>query len=400
MTAVTERPGTDLAARLDDPALYVDDPHPLYARLRQEAPLAWNEESGYWAVARHHGVMAVSTDPATFCSGRGILVDEIGVRYPSPPTMMHTDPPEHTRYRRLVQPGFRPSVVRDLEPDVRRQAVALLDAIEPGEVVDLVPALAVPFPLQVICRLLGVDGDRWEQFYEWSEAVIPGATDWATERRQALQAEMFEYLVGLAATRRADPTDDVVSQLATAAPDGEQLTDVELGMFLIQLLVAGNETTRNLLSGGLAALAARPRQWALLAADPRRIATAVEELLRWTTPVISFMRTATRPTELCGQEVAEGEPVLCLYASANRDEDVFGPDAGDLDVTRDPNPHVSFGFGVHFCLGAALGRLEARVVLEELLARFSTMSPAGDVVRAPSPVIAGVRRAPVVVTAR
>jgi len=199
---------------------------------------------------------------------------------------------------------------------------------------------------------------------------------------------------------KADPTDDVVSQLATAAPDGEQLTDVELGMFLIQLLVAGNETTRNLLSGGLAALAARPRQWALLAADPRRIATAVEELLRWTTPVISFMRTATRPTELCGQEVAEGEPVLCLYASANRDEDVFGPDAGDLDVTRDPNPHVSFGFGVHFCLGAALGRLEARVVLEELLARFSTMSPAGDVVRAPSPVIAGVRRAPVVVTAR
>jgi cytochrome P450 len=167
-------------------------------------------------------------------------------------------------------------------------------------------------------------------------------------------------------------------------------------MFLIQLLVAGNETTRNLLSGGLVALAERPDQWAALRADPALVPTAVEELLRWTTPVISFMRTATTPATVRGVAVAEGDPVLLVYASANRDEEVFGPDAGELRVSRHPNPHVAFGFGPHFCLGAALARLEARVVLSELLGRFESLHLAGSVERTPSPVIAGVRHAPLV----
>lgn len=391
----TTRPGHELARRLTDPSLYLGDPFPLYARLRAEAPVAWHEDPGFWAVTTHAEVLAAGADPATFCSAQGILVDEIGVDYPSPPTMMHTDPPAHTRYRRMVQPGFKPSAVRGLEESVRAEAEALLARIEADVAVDIVPALSVPFPLRVICGLLGVDSDEWPRFYEWSEAAIPGATDWPQEKKDALLAEMFGYLVAVATQRRAGPRSDVVSALATAAPDGDELSDAELAMFLVQLLVAGNETTRNLLSGGLAVLAESPAQWGRLRADRSLVPRAVEELLRWTTPVISFLRTATCDTELRGQAIAAGEPVLLVYASANRDEEAFGPTAGQLDVGRDPNPHVSFGFGPHFCLGAALARLEARVVLEGLLERFVTLEPAGPVERAPSSVIAGVRRAPI-----
>jgi cytochrome P450 len=185
----------------------------------------------------------------------------------------------------------------------------------------------------------------------------------------------------------------VLSQLATVTVDGDQLSDDELSMFLVQLLVAGNETTRNMLSAGLVALADAPDQWRRLTSDIGLLNSAVEELLRYTSPVISFMRTATRDTELGGQAIAQGEPLLLLFGSADRDEEVFGPDAGELDVGRDPNPHVAFGFGNHFCLGATLARLEGRVVLEELLARFSSIERVGPVERSGSSVIAGVRRA-------
>jgi cytochrome P450 len=396
---VTRRPGEALAAGLTDPSLYAGDPFPLYARLRAEAPVAWNAEHGFWALTTHPEVQHAGADPQTFCSRQGILVQEIGVEHATPPTMMHTDPPAHTRYRRLVQPGFKPTVVRDLEAAVRDHARRLIDEIEPGVPVDLLPALSVPFPLQVICHLLGVDGGEWPRFYEWSEAVIPGAVDWPPEKIAALQLEMWQFLVGTAKARRAAPRDDVISAIATAAVDGDELTDDELAMFLVQLLVAGNETTRNLLSGGLLALADEPAQWARLRDDRALVPTAVEELLRWTTPVISFLRTATRDVELRGQLVAAGEPVLLVYASANRDEAVFGDSAGRLDVGRDPNPQLSFGFGPHFCLGAALARLEGRVVLDALLDRFSAIEPAGPVERAPSPVIAGIRKAPVRFTA-
>jgi cytochrome P450 len=254
--------------------------------------------------------------------------------------------------------------------------------------------------LQVICELLGVDGSQWPRFFEWSEAVIPGETEQTETERAELQAEMWGYLVGVAEERRAAPAEDLVSVLAMVGSEedtkGDRLSEAELAMFLIQLLVAGNETTRNLLSAGLAALAAHPDQWAALRADPALIPNAVEELLRWTTPVISFMRTATADCTVRGQPVAADDPVLLLYASANRDEEVFGADADRLRVDRHPNPHVSFGFGPHFCLGAALARLEGRVVLAELVTRFASLTPAGPVERTASPVIAGVRHAPLV----
>ncbi|MHB8221117.1 MAG: cytochrome P450 [Acidimicrobiales bacterium] len=394
--AARSRPGGELAAALTDPSLYTGDPFAHYARLRSEAPVAWHAGAGFWAVSTHAEVQAVGTDPATFSSASGILVEEIGTHYPSPPTMMHTDPPLHTRYRRLAQPGFKPSIVRGLESSIRSKARALVADIVDGEPVDVVPGLCVPFPLQVICELLGVDGDRWPTFYQWSEAAIPGATEWPEQRKEELLAEMWAFLVGVATERRAAPRDDVVSALATASPDGDRLSDDELAMFLIQLLVAGNETTRNLLAGGLAALAQNPEQWSRLRSDRSLVPSAVEELLRWTSPVISFLRTARHDTMLADQPIAAGEPVLMIYASANRDERVFGPTAGRLDVGRDPNPHLSFGFGPHFCLGAALARLEARVMLEEIIDRFSTIEPAGPIERASSSVIAGVRHAPLI----
>jgi len=387
------RPGTELAAGVLEAGLYATDPHPLFTRLRAEAPVAWNEERRFWAVTRHADVSAIGFDHETFCSRRGILVDEIGVTYESPPTMMHTDPPAHTRYRRLVQPGFKPSVVRALEPAVRARARDLVARLGEGRPVDVVPLLSVPLPLQVISEIMGLPVEDWERFYEWSEAVIPGATDWPEERRNRLQGEMITFLVDLTEQRRSEPRPDILTELAGAEIDGDRLSDAELAMFLVQLLVAGNETTRNLLSGGLVALAETPGQWERLVDDPGLVPDAVEEMLRWTTPVVSFMRTATRRTELAGVTIDEGEPVLMVYASANRDEDVFGPTSATFDVGRHPNPHIAFGNGSHFCLGAALARLEGRVVLEELLDRFDAVEPAGEVERSGSSVIAGVRRA-------
>jgi cytochrome P450 len=391
------------AGRLLDPTLYAaGDPFALYAELRRTAPVCWvdYERGGFWAVTTHPEVSHIGADPGAFCSSRGILTDEIGTTYETPPTMMHTDPPQHTRYRRLVQPGFKPSMVRLMEAGVTAKATGLLDQIEGGVTFDVVQDLSIPFPLLVICELLGVDGSQWPRFFDWSEAVIPGEVEQTEEQRTAYQIEMWEYLIGVAEERRKAPADDLVSVLANVGSDpesdGEELTEAELAMFLIQLLVAGNETTRNLISGGLVALAENPDQWAALQADRSLIPAAIEELLRWTTPVISFMRTATADTTIRGVDVAAGDPVLLVYASANRDEEVFGPDAGQLRIDRHPNPHVSFGFGPHFCLGAVLARLEGRVVLGQLLDRFDTLSLAGPVQRTSSPVIAGVRSASLV----
>lgn len=400
----------DLTAPLADPEFYAGDPFPLYARLRSEAPLAYNESVGFWVASRHADVVTISRDPETFCSGRGIMVFEIGSDYASPPTMMHTDPPDHTRYRALVQPGFRPSFMRALEQGVRRRTVGLVDRIDPGSPFDVVNELTVPLPLQVISDLLGVPEEEWPRFFRWSEAVIPGATDWPEEERAALSGEMVAYLLAAAADRRANPRDDIISELGAAEVDGDRLNDDELAMFLVQLLVAGNETTRNMMSGGLVGFAGDPAQWATLrrkvaggaggsgeAGRPgRAVPIAVEEMLRWTTPVVSFMRTTTRPVQFAGQQLGADQPVLMLYASANRDEAVFGPTAGRFDAARDPNPHVAFGFGPHFCIGAVLARLEGRILLEELLERFESIEMAGPVVRTASPVIAGIRSAPMV----
>ena len=380
-------------AELLDPTTYLGDPRPLYATLRREAPVTWVEEPGFWAVSTHQLLTKASLHPEDFCSSRGILVEEIGTTYASPPTMMHTDAPEHTRYRRLAQPGFKPTVVRQLRDQVAATADRLLNTLPIGEDLDIVTSLAIPFPLQVIAEILGADIDEWSTFFRWSEAAIPGAQELDAETRAATQLEMWNYLIDLAEQRRREPRDDLVSAIATAPIDGDLLSEAELAMFLIQLLVAGNETTRNLISGGLVALADRPEQWQRIVENEDVLPTAVEELLRWTTPVTSFLRTATKQTSLGGVEIGEGDPILLLYGSANLDEDAFGPTVNELDVTRSPNPQVSFGVGNHFCLGAALARMEADILLRGLASRASTLQRIGEVERSPSTVIAGLRHA-------
>lgn len=388
-------PGPDLTEPLLDDGFFAADPWPLLARLRAEAPVARNDTVGCWFLSCHPEVYAASTDPETFCSGKGILLFEIGVDYPSPPTIMHTDPPAHTRYRKLVQPAFSARAVRGLEPVIRERTRRLLDSLPVDEPTDVVSGLAEPLPLQMIATLLGVDEADHDRFLEWSEAAIPGAAPLSPEEQAARMDEMHSHLLSAALARRARPAGDVMSALATASLDGDQLSDDELVMFLVQLLVAGNETSRHMISGGLRAFADHPDQWEALrkASSPDAIASAVEEMLRWTTPVIYFMRTATRDVSLREVHIAAGDPVVLLYCSANRDESVFGLDAGEFHYDRSPNPHLAFGFGAHFCLGAALARLEARVLLEEMTSRYQRIDPAGDVERTASMVIAGIKRA-------
>lgn len=386
-------PHEPLTDALIEPGFNARDPFPHYARLRAEAPVAWNATQGFWALSRYAEVHEVSTAPQRFSSKGGILTMEIGIEYPSPPTMMHTDPPEHTAYRKLVQPGFKPSLMTALEPVARERLLDLLGRITAEEPVEFVEAVAVPYPLRIVSDLLGLPDEDWERFFDWSEAMIPGALDLSPERRDEIQAEMRAYFMAVIAEKRADPQEDLISVLAA-----EDLNDDELYMFLNQLLVAGNETTRNTISGGLWALAEHPDQWQRLVDDRSLVPSAVEEILRWTTAVISFMRTATADTDLGGVPIAAGDPVLMLYSSANRDEAQFGPTADRFDVARNPNHHLAFGFGAHYCIGAALARLEVRLVLEGLLDRFGRLEPAGPVAYSPSDIIAGVTSAPLTFT--
>jgi cytochrome P450 len=372
------------------------DPHDHLARLRDEAPVALDPTRRVWILSGYPEVMAASRDPKTFCSGKGILLNEIGVNYAAPPTMMHTDPPDHTRYRKLVQPAFSRSAVEAMEPGVRARAAAAVDKVPLDEPTDVVAELAVPFPLQVIADILGVPEQDLPRFHEWSEAAIPGATEQSEQQTTEMMIQMMAYLLGIAADRRFNPRDDVVSYLATVESDGDRLDDHEVAMFMVQLLIAGNETTRNALSGGLVAFAEHPEQWQQLRRDPSLLDTAVEEILRWTSPVVYFLRTTTRPVKLGGRAIPQGAPVMLLYLSANRDELEFGVTAEDFDIGRTPNNHLAFGFGPHFCLGAALARVELRIMLETLLARVTHIESAGTVTRSMALVIAGVRHAPLV----
>ena len=385
-----------LTEQLADEAFPHDDPFPLYAALRAAGPLVWNATGGYWVAARHAEVTAVGADATRFCSGRGILTFEIGVDYPSPPTMMHTDPPAHTRYRSLVQPAFGRRVVRALEPTIRAAATRLVTQVRTDEPIDIVADLAAILPVQVIGMILGIPEAEWDRVWAWSEASIPGTETWSdAERRNALRAEMTAELAGLVASARLNPRNDVISQLVHEDLDGDRLSDDELAMFLNQLLVAGNETTRNAISGGLVAFSEHPEQWPRLVDDRALVDTATDEMLRWTTPVIAFMRTATVDATVGGTAVAAGDPILMLYASANRDELEFGPDADTFRIDRSPNHHVAFGFGPHFCLGAALARLEIAATLDALAdAGVTRIERAGDVQRSRSTIIAGVTHAP------
>jgi cytochrome P450 len=277
---------------------------------------------------------------------------------------------------------------------VRELTVDLLDQIDPTHPVDLVDALCAPLPLLVIAELLGLPAEDRDSFRRWSDAIMEAATN-LTEENALLALELIGYFDGQLDARAETPTDDLLSALLVAEVDGTRLTRAEVQGFCMTLMVAGNETTRSLMSGGLVTLADHPEQRRRLEQEPELLAPAIEEMLRWVTPIMAMARTTTGEVVLRDTELGGGEYVVLAYGAANRDEEVFGETADRFDITRSPNPHVSFGFGEHFCIGASLARLEARVLLEEVLARWPNYAVAGDIDRAPSTLFRQITHVPV-----
>ncbi len=378
---------------LHDPEFYAGDPFPAFRELRRESPIHWHPTPGLWVLTRLDDIVAVSRDPQTFCSARGILVSDLERPIMPRQSIIYIDPPDHTQYRKLVQPAFSPGRLRAIEASITKLTRQLIEAIDPNEPVDFVDAFAAPLPMLVIADMLGIPRADHDRFKRWSDAIIEAGTQ-PTPENMAQSVELLDYFGQVIAARRTNPGDDLISMLVHSEIDGERLEEFDLLMFCMTLLVAGNETTRSLLSHGAFALATNPDQRALLAADPKLMPRAIEEMLRWGSPIASFMRTATRDTELRGTPIHDGDRLLMLYAAANRDETVFGEDAEEFRVERDATGHVAFGFGEHFCLGAQLARMEGRIAFTQLLERFGTWELAGNVERLPSLFIRGTVRLP------
>lgn len=399
--------------RLEDVDLYDLDrweqavPHDMFALLRREAPVFWHREPrggrGFWAVTKYADVVHISKNPRLFSSYRGgtnifdIPEEDLAI---TRNLMLNMDPPQHTKYRRLVSQGFSPRRVAALEPHIREVTTRILDRVAPRGECDFVTEISAELPLQVIAELMGVPQEDRQMIFDWSNKLV-GFDDpefrenpASMEEGKRVAAEMWAYAHQLAERRKREPGNDLVSALMHAEVDGRRLTEMEFDSFFLLLAVAGNETTRNLISGGMLALIEHPDQKRKLLDHPELLPTAVEEMLRWVSPVISFRRTATADTELRGQKIREGDKVVMFYISANRDEEVF-PNADRFDVTRSPNEHIAFGIGEHYCLGANLARLEIRVMFEELLRRMPDLELAGPPRRLRSNFLSGIKSMPV-----
>lgn len=386
--------GTGRTPTLGDPEFFAGEPDAALAYQRRACPVRWHDGGEFWAVCRHRDIQMMGKDPDTFCSGSGVLMADRGREIAAQDSILYLDPPRHGPHRKLVSRAFTPGRVAHLEPRIRQLTAELLDAIDPTRPVDLVDSLTAPLPLLVIAELLGLPGEDRGHFRRWSDAIMEAATN-LTDENAALSLELFEYFEGQLDARLAEPRDDLLGALVLAEVDGERLTRQDLLGFCMTLLVAGNETTRSLMTGGVLALAEEPEQRAQLVADRSLVPQAVEEMLRWVTPIMAMARTATRSTAIAETPVAAGDYVVMVYVAANRDEEAFGPDADRFNIRRTPNPHLSFGFGEHFCIGASLARLETRVLIDELLRRWPDYQIVGPVIRAPSTLLRQIRSVPV-----
>ncbi|SPM34409.1 Cytochrome P450, partial [Mycobacterium rhizamassiliense] len=362
-------------------------PHDLFAVHRCEAPVYWHEPTdntpdgeGFWSVATYAETLAVLKDPVTYSSVTGgqrpyggTLLQDLSI---AGQVLNMMDDPRHSQIRRLVSSGLTPRMIRRVEDDLRGRACRLLDAVKPGEVFDFLVDIAAELPMQMICILLGVP----ESERHWLFEAIEPQFDFGGSRKASLSqlsveeagSRMYDYGQQLIASKRSEPTDDMLSLVANATVDvldGPTPTDLEVYLFFSLLFSAGAETTRNAVAGGLLALTEHPEQWRVLRANPDLLPSAVEEMVRWTSPSPSKRRTATRDITLGGQAIEAGQKVQVWEGSANRDGAAFDR-ADEFDIARKPNPHLGFGQGVHYCLGANLARLELRVLFEELLSRF------------------------------
>ena len=391
-------------------------PHPHFTWARSEMPIFWHaptavspQGEGFWVITRHEDAMAVITDPATFSSdtggnrtggGTGLEDDrQAGAM------MIWMDDPKHKRFRSLVNKGFSARAIMAMEAELRRRAVALIDAFPEGQPFDFVSSFSRDLPLQAICLLLGVPQEERAMLAEWVDAGVAEPSGPIIAREYALKLRDYGY--ELIRKKRASPSDDILSTIIRArlepgeeGHEGGPLTDRELVNFFMLLFPAGAETTRSAIGGGISALMQHPEQMQRMrTADIQQLRTALEEILRWTTPTIFKRRTATRDVAFKGHRLREGDKVTYWEMSANRDEAVFA-DPFRFDIGRSPNLHLSFGFGAHVCLGASLARLEMRIAFQELLARVESFEAEGDIDWMPSNRLLGIRRMPLSVRKR
>jgi cholest-4-en-3-one 26-monooxygenase len=383
-------------------------PHDWFAFLRQNAPVWWHEEAdgpGFWAVTGYDDCNTVNRDYGLFSShAKGTFLWDMDEEQlmQQQLVMLNMDPPIHTRYRRLVNKGFTPRVVNQLHDSIHAATDTIIDSVIEEGRADFVTQISAELPLVVIADLLGVPNEDRHRMFDWSNQMIgsedPEYKAAAEDTAQVASMELYAYASKLFAEKRIDPHEDLMSVLTGVEIEGEHLTDLELELFFLLLTVAGNETTRNLISGAMATFFDNPDQWELLRKDRSLLPSAVEEMLRFVTPVMNFRRQSTTDTELSGQAIKTDEKVVFFHVSANRDEKVFdNPDR--FDITRKPNPHIAFGGGgPHFCLGANLARMEIRVMFEHLLDRVPDIALDGKVERLQSAFINGVKHIPVAFT--
>jgi cytochrome P450 len=415
MPALNQNPGDPLADISAHDTYTGGFPFAAFERLRAEDPVSWVTEpdgSGFWAVTKHADVIEVSRDYDRFTASRGIRIEamdpeELEARR----SMMEFDPPEHTRLRRLVQPGFTPKVTATYEAAFRTLVGIVLDRVLPLESFDFVTEIARELPIRMLCRLLGIPEEDAGQMVAWGDQMISNAdpeytpviidkVDTEEYRllpfRSPAALDVFRYAEEIASKRRAEPKDDIITTLLTAEPDGEPLSDLEFKNFFTLMMVAGNETTRHTISHGLIFLAENPTQLEAWVSDIEgRSSDATEEVLRASGVTMHFRRTVVDDTEIGGVPVKRGDRVVIWYTSANYDTDVF-TDPYIFDISRKPNPHLTFGTGRHKCLGASLAQLEVRVFFEEFLkkvAGFEVGEP--DLLR--SNFIRGIKHLPVTV---
>ena len=380
-------------------------PHDQFDRMRKEAPVCWHPEvddTGFWALTKHADVKAVSHDSATFSSELGgtfiPTADEealASLRL----TILMMDPPKHHRYRRLVSKGFTPRMITQLVEDIERRSAAVIDDVcEKGEA-EFVEEIAAQVPVQIICQMIGLDPAVWPRMITLSNNLI-GARDDPDYQEvaggpEAASMEVYVMCDEVAEDRRKNPRDDIMTALVHAEIDGERLSNAELNLFFITLIVAGNETTRNLINHSMLALLDNPDAADRLRQDPSLWDSGVEEMLRWGASIHNFRRTATMDTEIRGVPIKEGDKVVMYYAAANRDEEVFD-DPHTFDVARTPNEHVTFGGGgEHYCLGASLARAEIKATMRQVVERLPDLELAGPPNRLHSDFVNGVKTMPV-----
>jgi cytochrome P450 len=401
-----------LGHELLDPDQYVVHgyPHETWRRLRAQAPVFHVDRTDgmpYWAVTRAAEIVLASKQPELFRSGEPLTLD-FAENDPEmqnfPPTLIQMNPPQHGSYRQIVSRRFTPSALRRMHADIEAIASRILDDVATGTgsaEMDFVERVAAPLPIAVIGWLLGVPREDWARLYDWTNRVI-GANDPEFQARDASRQEtaragmleVFQYFNAMVEDRRKNPRDDLVSAFVHAEVDGKALPLPDVLAYCLIIVIAGNETTRNATSGGLVALIEHPGELEKLRREPALLEAAVEEILRWTTPVIQFCRTATGDFELRGQRIRRGQSMCLFYPSANRDEEVFDAPF-HFQVDRQPNPHLAFGIGEHFCLGAHLARLELRAVFRHLVARLDRAELTGPVERLRSSFVGGVKHVPV-----